>query len=300
MRSRARSSRISRRRKSSRSSMQDANTTAGVRRTTIRFGDRICRMRARARRRRRCWASCRKSGSSSNCAHRAQRGRSGATRSARSTGAPIRRICRHVTTPWPGAGYASLGGGDWSGYLTERAEIFDFVRDNRIAGFAIVSGDRHSFWAGLAAKALPPRKFEPVGVVFHHGLDLGAGAAGSPPSTICRASIRCARCIVHQTAPDAPVQRTMNMLLMHGVRSCLEFAKSGDYNKALAAIQSGCRAPPVVSGPRRARLCRSERERLRARRRIRLRSATARAQRHARRRSARVPGRAPRPIVEGW
>ena len=28
---------------------------------------------------------------------------------------------------------------------------------------------------------------------------------------------------VHQTAPDAPYQRTVNMLLLHGVRSCLEF-----------------------------------------------------------------------------
>ena len=227
-------SRIWRPRKSSRFSMQDANTTAGGRRTRSVSAIGNCRMRARARRRRRCWASCRKSGSSSNCAHRARRGRSGATRSARSTGAPIRRICRPgMTTPWPGAGYASLGGGDWSGYLTERAEIFDFVRDNRIAGFAIVSGDRHSFWAGLAAKALPPRKFEPVGVSFITGSISAPGLPESAEHNLSREHpLR--SLYVHQTAPDAPVQRTMNMLLMHGVRSCLEFAKSGNYNKALA------------------------------------------------------------------
>ncbi len=138
-----------------------------------------------------------------------------------------------LTTPWPGAGYASLGGGDWSGYLTERAEIFDFVRDNRIPGFAIVSGDRHSFWAGLAAKALPPRKFEPVGVSFITGSISAPGLPESAEHNLSREHpLR--SLYVHQTAPDAPVQRTMNMLLMHGVRSCLEFAKSGNYNKALA------------------------------------------------------------------
>ena len=51
----------------------------------------------------------------------------------------------------------------------ERAEIFDAVRDAGITGFAIVSGDRHSFWAGCAAKALPPAAFEPVGVSFVRG-----------------------------------------------------------------------------------------------------------------------------------
>ena len=29
-----------------------------------------------------------------------------------------------------------------------------------ITGFAAVAGDRHSFWAGYAAKALPPAAFE--------------------------------------------------------------------------------------------------------------------------------------------
>ena len=33
----------------------------------------------------------------------------------------------------------------------------------------MVVGDRHSFWAGLAAKALPPDKFEPIGIVFITG-----------------------------------------------------------------------------------------------------------------------------------
>ena len=65
-------------------------------------------------------------------------------------------------------GYATFGGGDFSAALTERAELYDFVRDAGIDGFVTVSGDRHSFWAGYAAKALPPHAFEPVGHHLHH------------------------------------------------------------------------------------------------------------------------------------
>jgi len=71
---------------------------------------------------------------------------------------------------WPGRDYAAFGGGgDYATAYTERAEIYDAVRDGKITGFVTVSGDRHSFWAGLAAKALPPAAFEPVGVAFITG-----------------------------------------------------------------------------------------------------------------------------------
>jgi alkaline phosphatase D len=133
---------------------------------------------------------------------------------------------------WPGAGFGSLGGDDWSGYLTERAEIFDFVREQRIAGFAIVSGDRHSFWAGRAAAALPPKKFEPVGVAFITG-SLSAPALPESIEHNLPKDYPLRSLYVHQRSPDAPVERTVNMLLMHGVRSCLEYAKSGDYAKAM-------------------------------------------------------------------
>src|SRR5262249_56612261 len=68
--------------------------------------------------------------------------------------------------PWGGAGFASLGGGDWSVLITERGEIFDAVRDAGITGLAIVAGDRHAFWAGLPSRSLPPKPFDPVGVEF--------------------------------------------------------------------------------------------------------------------------------------
>src|SRR5581483_4745278 len=74
-----------------------------------------------------------------------------------------------LTRPWPGQGYAGFGGGDYGSAYRERAEIYDFIREHGITGFATVAGDRHSFWAGLAAKELPPREFEPVGIAFVTG-----------------------------------------------------------------------------------------------------------------------------------
>ncbi|RDZ27885.1 alkaline phosphatase D family protein [Lysobacter silvisoli] len=134
---------------------------------------------------------------------------------------------------WPDAGYGLMATSDWGGTYHERAEIFDAVRDAGITGFAIVAGDRHSFWAGYAAKALPPAAFEPVGVAFVTGSLSSPGMAESNE---------------HNLKPDNPLrplyitnpnggapQHTVNLLLQHGVRSALEYASSGDLAKAHAA-----------------------------------------------------------------
>jgi alkaline phosphatase D len=47
--------------------------------------------------------------------------------------------------PWPANMFANFGGGDHGSAWVERGEIYDLVRDAGITGFAIVSGDRHSF-----------------------------------------------------------------------------------------------------------------------------------------------------------
>ena len=134
--------------------------------------------------------------------------------------------------PWPGASYADGGGGDWSGTPGERAEVYDFVRDQKIEGFAIVSGDRHSFWAGYAAKALPPKAFEPVGVAFITGSISAPGLAESAGYNIKKDAPL--RMLYLADRPSGPPEPTINMLLKHGVRSCLEYAKSGDIVKARA------------------------------------------------------------------
>ncbi|MGZ3445621.1 MAG: alkaline phosphatase D family protein [Myxococcaceae bacterium] len=126
---------------------------------------------------------------------------------------------------WPGAGYACFGNGDMSTSYRERSELYDFVRDQRIEGFVTVSGDRHSFWAGYAAKGLPPLPFEPIGAAFICGSISAPGLAESLEHGLKG----------HPLRPLFTVQRengryesTVNLTLKRGVRSALEYARSGD------------------------------------------------------------------------
>jgi alkaline phosphatase D len=133
--------------------------------------------------------------------------------------------------PWPWRGYAGFPLEDWSTAYTERAEIYDFVRDHGIMGFVTVAGDRHSFWAGLAAPSLPPHPFSPVGVAFVTGSISAPGVVEAlehsfPKDHPLRALY------LGQGAGDKKPQPTLNLLLHHGARSCLEYAKSGDIKRA--------------------------------------------------------------------
>jgi len=131
-----------------------------------------------------------------------------------------------------GAGYATIDLHDWGAMYHERAEIFDAVRDAGITGFAIVAGDRHSFWAGYAAKALPPAAFEPVGVTFVGGSVTSVGMAEANEYGLKKDDP--SRPLYVANPGGGPPQCTANLLLRHGVRSALEFASSGDLQKALA------------------------------------------------------------------
>jgi alkaline phosphatase D len=132
---------------------------------------------------------------------------------------------------WPKTTFALMTAGDHSTAYTERAEIYDLVRDSKITGFAIVSGDRHTFWAGYAASQLPPGKFEPVGLSF-------VGASLTSPGTMEAfehnfPKTSPLRALFLADRPDrAKPDWTHNMLLRHGVRSCLEYARSFDLERA--------------------------------------------------------------------
>ena len=133
---------------------------------------------------------------------------------------------------WPG-GFASAGGGDYGTAYLERAEIYDLVRDSKITGFAIVAGDRHAFWAGYAASDLPPRKFEPVGLSFVGASLSSAGAMEAYEHSLPKtAPLR--PLFLADRSDGAKPDWTFNMLLKHGVRSCLEYAKSFDIKRAHA------------------------------------------------------------------
>jgi alkaline phosphatase D len=138
-----------------------------------------------------------------------------------------------LTKRWPGAGYATFVMGDPSSAYMERAEIYDAVLQHGITGFVTVAGDRHSFWAGFAAKSLPPKSFQPVGIAFITGSISAPGLVEAfehrfPKEHPLRSLF------VGQAPADSGPQPTINLLLRHGVRSCLEYAKSGDLTRARA------------------------------------------------------------------
>ena len=137
-----------------------------------------------------------------------------------------------MTGPWPGRGFATFGGGDFSSAFTERAEIYDLVRDARIDGFVTVSGDRHSFWAGYAAKQLPPRTYDPVGIAFITGSISAVCMAESLEHGLKDHPLR--PLFAADRGPGVRPETTINLLLRHGVRSALEYARSGDIQAARA------------------------------------------------------------------
>ena len=134
---------------------------------------------------------------------------------------------------WGGAGFASLGGGDWSERISERGEIFDAVRDAGITGLAIVAGDRHAFWAGLPSRSLPPKPFAPVGVEFVVGSISSPGLLESAEHRLPKDVPLRGMYLVDKPGAAKP-EPTINMMIRHGVRAALEYANSGDIVKARA------------------------------------------------------------------
>lgn len=135
-------------------------------------------------------------------------------------------------TPWPKDELAMIGSNDYGSAYHERGEIYDLIREARITGFGIVSGDRHSFWAGYASAQLPPGKFEPVGVSFVGGSMSSPGAMEAYENGFKRD--RTLRPLYLADRPDGKIEWVYNMLLRHGVRSALEYGKSFDLARAKA------------------------------------------------------------------
>ncbi len=138
-----------------------------------------------------------------------------------------------MTRKWPGDGYAGFGGGDMGAAFHERGEIYDLIRRAGITGFATVAGDRHSFWAGYAAKSLPPLAFDPVGIAFVTGSISAPGMVEAIEHTLARNHPL--RPIYLADLPGrAGPEATINLTMHRGVRSAIEYAKSGDIVAARA------------------------------------------------------------------
>jgi alkaline phosphatase D len=115
----------------------------------------------------------------------------------------------------------------WSTYFA------DVMKQAGITNFVTVSGDRHSFWAGLAASALPPQAFEPIGAAFITGSISAPGIVEALEHALPKDLPLRALYLTDLPGQPRP-QAAINMLLHHGVRSCLEYQRTGDLERARA------------------------------------------------------------------
>ncbi len=135
---------------------------------------------------------------------------------------------------WPCTGYAQFADDDWSGYLTERAEILDFIRREGITCIATVAGDRHSFQAGVLSSSLPPKLFEPVAAEFVTGSISAPGLFEAAEFGLPREHpLR--EIYVRQSLPEKPAEPVINFSMMHGIKAGLLLAKGSGVQKALSA-----------------------------------------------------------------
>jgi alkaline phosphatase D len=135
-----------------------------------------------------------------------------------------------MTAPWIDHEYAIYEDGDFATAFAERGEIYSLVQDAKITGFVTVAGDRHSFWAGFATSTLPPVGFDPVGVAFiTASISMPSSASLLKDSVPTDHPLR--PLFFKQDKSDNP-EPVINMLLRHGVRSSLEYARTGDADGA--------------------------------------------------------------------
>lgn len=135
-----------------------------------------------------------------------------------------------IKDKWPGKDFGNFGNGDFSNAYAERAEIYDLVRDKKVSGFVTVSGDRHSFWAGYAAPRLPPAAFDPVGLSFITG-SVSAPGLGEACEFFKESAVRP---LYVRKVEGEPPEHVINLTIKRGVRAALEYAASGDIEKARA------------------------------------------------------------------
>jgi len=130
---------------------------------------------------------------------------------------------------WPkDAGYALMD----SRFLRDKDLIFDFVKNQKITGLAMVAGDRHAFYAGLASKNLPPKAYEPLGVEFITGSI--SQQTGFEVMEVSMPKDHPMRALHLIDRPDGTLIPSMNVTALHGVQSALTLKETGDIEQARA------------------------------------------------------------------
>ncbi len=128
---------------------------------------------------------------------------------------------------WPkDVGYAVMD----NRFLRDKDIIFDYIRDQKITGFCVVGGDRHAFHAGLISKALPPKKFEPLGVEFVTGSISQQTLLEVLEFGMKKDNPRRVLSLIDQ--PDGKIIPSINITALHGVRSAFKLKETGDIEQA--------------------------------------------------------------------
>jgi alkaline phosphatase D len=147
--------------------------------------------------------------------------------------ADLQNLPAGLGPPWPVSGYGMAGGEDWTGYRSERREILELVRREKIAGLVTLAGDRHSFQAGLLSAALPPAGFAPAGAEFITGSISAPGLLESAKYNIAKDHPLRAL-YLRDSSPQGPPQPAIHVTLLHGVRAALALQRTGDLRQAVA------------------------------------------------------------------
>ena len=206
----------------------------------------------------------------------ARRGRSGAIRSRRLRGAPIRKTCQRGSPPWGGAGYATFGGSDWSTMITERAEIFDAIR--KPASPASPSSPAIVTRSGRGCHLRHCRRDHLIPSVWNSSSARSRPRASSRRrNTSCPRTRRCERCIsrsvrCHETRGDPQHARAA-----WGTRGTGVWAFRGP-SEGASALKSGFVTASFICGSRWTRLRDRAGDTGCARDRVRVYSASRRAE----------------------
>jgi alkaline phosphatase D len=130
---------------------------------------------------------------------------------------------------WPkDVGYARID----NRFLRDKDIIFDFIKAQQLTGFCIVGGDRHAFHAGLASKALPPKKYEPLGVEFITGSISQQTLFEVMQVTMKKDHPKRVLHLIDE--PNGKMIPAMNVTARHGVLSTLKLKETGDMKQARA------------------------------------------------------------------
>ena len=168
------------------------------------------------------------------CSSQRPRGRSRVTPLPRWTCAPIRKTFRPASSSrdpalvTPALEAGTIAARTWNAVKSMTSfPSTELLVSRRSPETGIASGP------GWPAKSLPPNPFDPVGIAFVVG-SISAPGEVEAIEHVFPKQHPLRPLFLGQASTDNAPQPTINMLLRHGVRSCLEYAKSGDITRAWA------------------------------------------------------------------